>query len=391
MADKAAPDWPDWRGTGRAGRVAFLPEKLPARPAVLWRHDLSSRGLGGVAATADYVIVSDRELNDTLDVFKCLRADTGAEVWAVRYPAAGNLDYGNSPRATPVIRDGLVYLHGAFGHVTCAALATGKIVWDTNTHDEYEPAAQPKWGTCSTPLLVGDKLILNPGAKDASLVALDAKTGKLVWKSPGRAAGYGSFILARFGGVEQVVGHDADSLGGWDPATGRRLWRVVPDRAGDFNVPTPIALGDKLFVTTENNGSRLYAFGPDGLIDPKPVAVNRALAPDTHTPVAAGGRVFGVSRRLLCLDPAAGLKTAWEAEEPGFAVYCAAVTDGRRVLVVTLHGDLILFDAAATDLDRATRMKVLDGDRGVYSHPAFVGPRAYIRGSTSVVCVDLGR
>lgn len=368
-----------------------MPERLAAKPAVVWRHDLSAKSLGGVAATREYVVVSDRELNDTLDVFRCLRADSGREVWAVRYPAVGTLDYGNSPRATPVIRDGLVYLHGAYGNVTCAELATGKVVWDLNTHDEFEPATQPKWGTCSTPLLVGNRLILNPGAKDASLVALDAKTGKVLWKSPGRPAGYGSFIHGRFGGVEQVVGHDAGSLGGWDPETGRRLWRLVPERPGDFNVPTPIAVGDRLFVTTENNGSRLYEFGPGGRIVPKAVAVNRALAPDTHTPVVAAGKVFGVSRRLYCLDLADGLKTRWDAADPAFAVYCSAVTDGRRVLVLSLHGDLVLFDAAAADLDGASRTKVFEGDRGVYSHPAFVGDRAYVRGSSSVVCVDLGR
>lgn len=39
-------------------------------------------------------------------------------------------------------------------------------------------------------------------------------------------------------------------------------------------MPTPIAVGDKLFVATENNGSRLYGFGPDGRISPKPVAAN---------------------------------------------------------------------------------------------------------------------
>lgn len=368
-----------------------MPEKLEAKPAIVWQHDLSSRGLGGVAATRDYVIVSDRELNDTLDVFKCLRADTGKEVWTVRYPAAGNLDYGNSPRATPVIRDGLVYLHGAFGNVTCAELATGKTVWDINTHDEFEPASMPKWGTCSTPLLVGNKLVLNPGAKDASLVALDAKTGKVLWKSPGRAAGYGSFIVGKFGGAEQVVGHDADSLGGWEPETGKRLWRLIPERPGDFNVPTPIAVGGKLLVTTENNGTRLYEFDSGGRIVPKAVAVNRSLNPDTHTPVVAAGKVFGVSRRLFCLSLTDGLKTLWDGDNQAFSVYCSAVTDGRRVLILSLHGDLLIVDAAAADFEVLSRTKVFDGDRGVYAHPAFVGDRAFIRGSSSVVCVELKR
>jgi outer membrane protein assembly factor BamB len=366
-----------------------LPARLPDKPKILWSHDLTSQGLGGVAATREFVIVSDRGLKDTADVWVCLAADTGKVVWTHRYPAPGNLDYGNSPRSTPVIRDGRAYLHGAFGHVTCIELATGKVMWELNTHDEFEPEEKPRWGTCATPLLLGDKLLLNPGAKDASLVAVDAKTGKVAWKTPGSPAAYGSFILASLGGKEQIVGHDFNSLGGWDPTTGKRLWKLIPERPNDFNVPTPVVVGDQLLIATENNGARLYAFDKDGKFVPKPTASFRRLAPDTHTPVVASGRVFGVWRRLFCLDVAGGLKPVWEGEDRAFGGYCSIVTDGTRVLVISMEGELILLDAAADKFDPVGRLKVFDGDRSVYSHPAFVDGRAYVRGSLSVVCVAL--
>ena len=349
-----------------------------------------SRGLGGVAATRDHVLVSDRELHDTTDAFHCLAAETGKVVWSVRYPALGRLDYGNSPRSTPVIAGGRAYLHGAFGDVTCVEMTTGKTVWQLNTRDEFEPADMPSWGTCSTPLLAGDRLIVNPGAKDASVAALDANTGKVLWKSPGKPAGYGSFVLATLGGITQAVGYDADSLGGWDPLTGQRLWRMVPPRSHDFNVSTPVPVGDKLLVSTENNGTRLYAFDGQGKIVPIPIAAHKPLAPDTHTPVMTAGRVFGVWRRLYCLDLANGLKEVWQADDPAFAGYCTAVADETRVLIVTLRGELVLVDATAAYVELG-RLKVLEGDRGLYAHPAFVGTRAYIRGSNAVVCVDSSR
>jgi outer membrane protein assembly factor BamB len=348
-------------------------------------------GPGGVAATADHVLVSDRELNDTTDTFHCLSAKSGEIVWSFRYPAPGNLDYGNSPRATPVIAEGYAYLHGAFGHVACVDMANGKPIWELNILDEFEPATKSRWGTCSTPLLAGDRLIVNPGAKDASVVALDAKSGKLAWKSPGKAAGHGSFILAKLGGVAQAIGHDVDSLGGWDPATGRRLWRQQPDHANDFNVPTPIAVGDKVLVSTENNGTRLFAFDGDGKITPKPIAVHKRLAPDSHTPVVTAGRVFGAWRRLFCLDLANDLKEVWVAADLGFTGYCTIVADEKRILVVTIQGELVLIDATADKYAELGRMKIFDGGNGLYSHPAFVGDRAYIRGSGAIVCVDLSR
>ena len=187
-----------------------------------------------------------------------------------------------------------------------------------------------------------------------------------------------------------MVGYDADSLGGWDPATGRRLWRLAPDRPNDFNVPTPVPVGGKLLVATENNGTRLYAFDAAGKIVPEPVAANKRLAPDTHTPVATAGRVFGVWKRLYCLDLANGLNEVWSEAGAGFDGYCAAVADEMCVLVVTLRGELILLDAAAGEYKELGRTRVFDTDKGVYSHPAFVGSRAYVRGSSAVVCVELG-
>ena len=304
-----------------------MPSKLPTKPTILWSHDLTAKGLGGVAATSDVVIVSDRELNDTTDVWKCLAAATGKEIWAIRYPAPGSLDYGNSPRATPVIRDGRVYLAGAFGHVMCVDLATGKSVWEV-THMMSSNRRRSRDGGRATPLWVDGKLIVNPGAKDASLAALDAKTGKTVWKTPGRPAGYGSFILATLGGKEQIIGHDADSLGGWDPATGKRLWQLNPERPGDFNVPTPIPVGDKLLVTTENNGTRLFAFDAAGKIVPKPVAVHKKLAPDTHPPVVVADRVRRVAAAVL---PDGRPETVYDEDEPGLYRLRAIVTDGRGV------------------------------------------------------------
>jgi outer membrane protein assembly factor BamB len=337
------------------------------------------------------VLVSDREMNDTVDVWRCLSAADGKERWAVRYPAPGNLDYGNSPRATPLIHDGRAYLFGAFGDLTCAELATGKTAWQLNVKDEFEPTDERKWGFCSSPLVAAGKLIVNPGAKDASLVALDPATGKVAWKSPGKPASYGSFVAGTFGGKPQLVGYDADTLGGWDPATGTRVWTLKPERRGDFNVPTPVAAGDRLLVTTENNGTRLFAFRPDGAIDPKPLAVNKKLAADSHTPVVVGDRVFGVWNRLYCLSIRDGLKEVYDAAAQAYTGYCSAVATGDRVLLVARTGELILLDAAADEYTELGRLRVFGKEeKGVYSHPALVGTRVYVRGSSSIACLDLG-
>jgi outer membrane protein assembly factor BamB len=386
---KVAGDWPGWRGPHRNGRVAWLPDKLPAKPNIVWEHKLFARGVGGVAATADHVFVSDRELNDTVDCFKCLSARDGKERWAVRFPCAGELDFGASPRATPLIHDGLVFFFGALGHLHCVEIESGNVLWQMDIRDEFGADDARKWGMCSSPLIAGGKLVVNPGAKNAALVALEPRTGKPVWKTPGAPAGYGSMFAGVFGGREQIVGYDLTTLGGWDAATGRRLWTLTPPRANDFNVPTPMQFGEYLVVTTENNGTRLYRFGNDGVIHPTPVAHHGELAPDSHSPVIVGDRLFGIWNRIYCLDLKNGLKTIWTGDDDTFAPYAAIVASDDKLLVVTLEGELILVDAKADRYRPLSRMKVFADERGVYSHPAFVGTRMYLRGNSTIVCVEL--
>ena len=70
---------------------------------MLWEFPLVKAGLGGIAATHKYVLFGDRDLDDFHDVFRCLDAGSGEVLWEVKQLAIGTLDYGNSPRATPLI------------------------------------------------------------------------------------------------------------------------------------------------------------------------------------------------------------------------------------------------------------------------------------------------
>lgn len=355
----------------------------------MWRRPLPSKGLGGIAATTDFLIVSARELMDTTDLYLCLHADTGKEAWRVLNPAMGELDYGSSPRATPLIREGLVYLTGAFGQLHCVELKTGKTVWELDLREDFGAKDVRKWGMSASPLIAGGKLIVCPGGKDASIVALDPKTGKTVWKTPGRPASYGNLIEATLGGKHQVVGFDLESLGGWDVATGKRLWELKAEKRSDFNVPTPIVVGEKLLVAWENNGTFLYRFGKEGKIDPKPEATYERLAPDTHTPVVAAGRVFGAWKGLHALDLGKKLAPVYVSRLDPFTRYVTLVTDGERVLAVTLTGELILWGAKAEKFAPVSRVTPLADEGGCYSHPAFVGKRMYLRGDREVVCIEL--
>jgi len=377
--------WTDWRGTDRRGHSPDVPTELPATPRLLWKRRLTGSGLSGVSATAKHVIVADKSEQNDQDIWRCLDAETGREVWTIAYPTPKEMEFTNVPRAAPVVHGGLAYLLGAFGDLHCVSVEGSRIVWRRNLIKEFD-AKLPTWGMCSTPLLVDDMLVVNPGAPDASLVALGLYTGETLWQTPGEPSGYGSLILGTFGGVRQIVGHDAASLAGWDPNTGRRLWTLLPARKGDFNVPTPLDLDGKLLVATENNGARLYDFDANGRIHPIPISQNRRLAPDTSTPVAIDGLLFGCSRGLHCLDLTDSLNTLYTSDGGGaFNDYAALIAGNGHDLAITVKGELILLKATRDAFTPVARLQLFD-DTEVWSHPALVGNRLYIRSMKEICC-----
>jgi outer membrane protein assembly factor BamB len=390
---EATSSWPGWRGEQRDCHVAYLPAELPERANILWRQPLQRPGLGGIAATDEHVILGDRDVGNMLDEFRCYSARDGTPLWTVRYPAPGRLDYDNMPRATPLIHDGLVYLLGAFGHLTCADLQTGAIKWQFNILAMFAGDPELVWGTCSSPLVVDGKLIVNPGGPAASVVALDPKTGAPLWKTPGARHAYSSFIVAKFGDVWQLVGYDRESLGGWDIATGNRLWTLEPPNEGDFNVPTPVAVDGRLLVATENNGARLYAFDRAGKIQPEPIAVNDELAPDISSPAIVGEHVFCVSGRCFCLDLAQDLMPVWIGEDDAFGDSAPLFVTDDRVLTVGRGGELLLLDAKSSSFRVISRLQPFSDPAArraeILSHPALVGSRLYLRGENELVCLDL--
>ncbi|NOX53974.1 MAG: PQQ-binding-like beta-propeller repeat protein [Planctomycetes bacterium] len=383
-------EWPQWRGPARNGLIDWLPKRLSPRPNMLWKKKLTGDGLAGIVGTEHVVIVSDRDDARQRDIFRCLDARTGRQLWQLSYSAPGDLDYGNSPRATPLIHDGRVYLLGAFGDLHCVRLDDGRVLWKRQLIREFR-SELVTWGLTSSPLLVDGRLIVNPGAETASLVALEASTGKTVWRCPGFPSAYASFFVGEFGGRRQIVGYDQISLGGWDATTGKRLWSLIPPEEGDFNVPSPLRVGGQLLVASENNGTRLYGFRRDGTIIARPTAKNDDLLPDSTSPVVMDGKVYGCSGELFCLDLREALRTVWRAADRAFEDHVSILAGDSRLLIASADGELLLVDVSKGRYRLVSRLRVFDDEAGLLSHPALIGNRLYLRSKSSICCLELAR
>ncbi len=377
-----------------------MPDTLPAEPIFVWRKSLIRSGLGGIAVCDDRVLIGDRDIANQFDVWRCLDANTGESLWTYRYPAFGSLDYDNAPRATPLVHDEYVYLLGAFGQLTCVRLDDGKKVWQRHLRLQYGAKSELVWGLCSSPLIVDDKLIVNPGAEKASWVALNPKTGKEVWRVGGDRHGFASPLVATLGGVRQLIVYDRTSLMGLDIASGQRLWKVKPPRTGDFNVPTPAVVDGHLLVMTENNGTRLYAFDDSGKAIDKPVAEYQMLASDQSTPVLIDQRAFCLWSDLFCLEVGGGKITErWIGSDDAFPETGTVVAglnhdEEARLLVIGRGGELLLVDASTDEqMEILSRSNLFDvspsSAQDLLTQPAVVGDRVYIRTEDEIVCVQL--
>lgn len=385
-----ADGWPDWRGPGRKGMVEHLPEKWPESMTPLWSAALTGPAMAGPAVSGGRVVIPDKTADGKHDVFSCLDAADGKPLWRLEYAAPDDMEYTNAPRATPVIHDGLVYLQGALGHLHCVELKSGRVVWRKNIFTDFQ-AERLTWGASVAPLIAGDKLIIAPGAPQASVVALDRRTGAALWQTPGNAAAYAAFIQTEFSGVAQIIGYDSGSLGGWDPETGMRLWTLVPPDRSDFNVTTPVVLGDKLLLATENNGTRLYGFDPNGVILPEPLAANQDLAPDTCTPAVAAGRAFATAYgELFCVSLRDEMQTLWQHQDDMFHDHCNILASPDRLLLWTANGDLLVLDARAENYAPLARLRPFDEKHpDTLAHPAIAGGRLYLRSGKAVACFAL--
>ena len=359
-----------------------LPRNMPPL-RLLWKQAVAGACDAGIAVSAGRVLVPDHD--EKQDAYHCLDAQQGTDLWTRTFPNDREMDYGAGPRATPLVYQGKVYVLSAFGELYCFDLGSGKTVWQKDFSKDFG-AQVPKWGFCGSPLVARGKLIVNPGGK-AAVAALEPETGKVLWQGAGGRANYSSFIAGVFGGVEQVVGHDDASLGGWDLATGKRLWSVAMEQ-GDpyFIVPTPVAVGGKLLVADNKNDTQLFAFGKDGVIIESPVAKSEDLAPEVMTPVATGDLVLGQSKKLVCLDAAHELKTLWTEPAKVFRSACHLIVADGVALGLDSRGEAALFSFDHNGMKVLGQAKLCQRTQ---MHPTVALGRLYLRDGEFLYCYAL--
>src|SRR5688500_13276856 len=381
QARQAASDVTQWRGPNRDGTITGFtaPATWPAQLTQRWKVEV---GLGYATpiVVGNRVYVFSRQGDD--EVMSALDAASGTVLWRTAYPAPFEMNsaarpHGPGPKSTPIFSNGRLYSIGMTGVVTAFDAASGKQVWQ-------KPAMMPVPMYTShafSPVIEGDTVIFHVGGHNkGALTAFDLNTGQVKWEWSGDGPGYGSPIVADFGGVRQIVTITQGKLVGVNAATGALLWEQALVSPNSTNSITPVRSGDTVIVW--GHGGPMTAFsvtraGTQWTIRPAWEAAD--LPGRMSNSVLDGDVMYGLTSRNMgqyyAVDAKSG-KTLWSSE-PRQAAQAALVRAGNILFSLENDCELVVFRTSRTGLEELRRYKVADAD--TWAQPAIAGNRIIVK------------
>lgn len=385
-----AGEWPQWRGPNRdaiAEETGLLRTWSADGPKLAWQA-------GGVGIGYAGVVVSDG-LMFTIGsqgkrmIVSAFDATTGRRRWTQEIGATSRI-----PSSTPTVDKDRLYALDPDGDLFCLNAMSGEIIWQKSFLQDFGGRMMSGRGYGESPLIDGDKLICTPGGIEAMLVALDKRTGELIWKSTmpdigpaGRdGAGFSSAVLTEAAGVRQYVQLVGRGLIGVDAKDGRFLWGYNALSNGTANIPTPIVRGNLVFAANGYNaGSVLLKLLPDGKggVDAQKVySLNASRFQNHHGGVVTvGGYVYGGhgSNNGLptCLDLKTG-RVVWKRRGPGIGSAAVVYADGHLYFRYQ-NGVVALIEATTQGYRLKGTFQIPGAGGDSWAHPAIANGRLFLR------------
>ena len=416
-APEAAEVWPQWRGPegqGHASLAHDLPVTWSETEHVAWKTPLPGRGWSSPVLDATHAWMTTAIESEATEADKaqrlagaknpqplqvsgpvtmralCVDRETGRlvydiELFTAREPQPiHSLNSYASP--SPVLAGGRLFCHfGDYG-TACVDTASAHVAWvnhDLRLNHENGPG--------STPVVWGDLLIVHCDGSDVQyIVALDQATGRIVWKTPRSGElndnpdlkkAYGTPLIISLDGREVLLSPAADWVYGYDPATGRELWRVNYGVLGFSVVPRPVMAEGLAFLSTSFMKPEMLAVRlGDGGSQPEIVWRQSKGAPTMSSPLVVGEELYVVSDKgiMTCLDIHSG-EVHWTSRLGGNFSSSPLFADGR-IYVGNRDGATFVIKPGKDYELLATNQ--LDGR--IFATPAAVDRALYLRTDTAL-------
>ncbi|HJS24552.1 MAG TPA: PQQ-binding-like beta-propeller repeat protein [Pyrinomonadaceae bacterium] len=382
---QSAANWPQWRGPNRDGiskETGLLKQWPEGGPPLAWKVTGAGRGYSSFSISNGKLYTmglrGDREFVIAFDVA------TGKEAWATPHGSAFRNDRGDGPRGTPTIDGDRVYALGGAGDLSALDARTGKVVWSKNILKEFG-GSNITWGISESPLVLGNKVLVNAGARDASMVALNKADGSVIWKSQSDEPGYSSAIPAEINGVTQVVFFTARRAVGLDSKDGRLLWDYERPANNVANAATPIVRANRIFISSDyGTGGGVVEIKPDNKA--QEIYFTKDMKNHHSSSVLIGDHLYGFSSSILTAMRFDTGEIAWRDRSVGKGSLVFA--DGHLYLL-SENGVVGLVEATPAGYKEKGRFRIQQDSLPTWAHPVVAGGRLYLRDQDTIYAYDV--
>jgi outer membrane protein assembly factor BamB len=264
--ETTTPDpWPQWRGPERSNvskETGLLKEWPEGGPPLIREIRGIGAGIAAVAVAGGRIYALGYIGNS--EFLTALDERTGQRLWAARVgPNSGEMSLMRwLGQRTPTVDGDRVYAFHNKGQMVCFETQTGKELWRKDYVKEF--GMRGYWGFCDRPLVDGDKLICTPGGTRAAMVALNKRTGEVIWESiPMGNAEHAATVICDGGGVRQYTGFVLGKAMSFRASDGKLLWTRALGRTA--NSCTPIVWKDYVLLAAGYAaGLSLLKLSPEG-------------------------------------------------------------------------------------------------------------------------------
>jgi len=389
-----ATNWPSWRGELRDGvtkETGLLQEWPSDGPNKLWVSDQA--GLGYSGFTIQDGILFTMGAFDKSESLLAFNANSGKKLWSLKVGELLTNGWGDGPRMSPSVSGKKVYALGGKGNLVCVDIKSGKKLWQKSLVQDLGGKV-PGWGYTESVLIDNGKIICTPGGKEGTLAALDANSGKTIWRTTNFTDGaqYSSPISITHRGQAQYVQLVMKNVVGVNPKNGSILWKSSwPGKVAV--IPTPIFSGGYVYITAGYGvGCKLIDIGKNY---PSDVYENKVMKNHHGGVIKVGEHLYGYSDGVgwACQDFKTG-ELVWN-EKKALGKGAIAYADKRFYCQGEGDGKVILIEASPNgwkthgEFTINPQTKKRNPKGRVWTHPVICNGKLYLRDQEYILCYDL--